>query len=74
MTSRTHGTVNPTNIVGSRNWMAPERLVGQALRYPCDIYSFGMTIYEVGLLPLSETNLVIQTGYLPDIYQRYSVA
>ena len=41
------GTVNPTLVVGSRNWMAPERLSGQKLRNPCDIYSFGMTIYEV---------------------------
>ena len=45
MTSHS-GTVNPTPVVGSRNWMAPERLSGQKLRNPCDIYSFGMTIYE----------------------------
>ena len=35
-------------IVGSRNWMAPELLVGGTLRKPCDIYALGMTIYEVG--------------------------
>ena len=34
-------------IVGSRNWMAPERLMGGALKKPCDIYAFGMTVYEV---------------------------
>ena len=34
-------------IMGSRNWMAPERLTGSALKKPCDIYAFGMTVYEV---------------------------
>ena len=34
-------------IVGSRNWMAPERLVGSLMQKPCDIYAFGMTLYEV---------------------------
>ena len=36
-----------TSVVGSRNWMAPERLSGGALRKPCDVYAFGMVIYEV---------------------------
>jgi serine/threonine protein kinase len=35
-------------IIGSRNWMAPERLMGRLLKPPADIYAFGMTIYEVG--------------------------
>ena len=35
------------DILGSRNWMAPERLLGGSLRQPGDIYSFGLTIYEV---------------------------
>ena len=35
------------SIVGSRNWMAPERLLAGSLKAPCDIYAFGMTIYEV---------------------------
>jgi len=34
-------------IVGTRNWMAPERLMGGLLKKPCDIYAFGMTLYEV---------------------------
>jgi serine/threonine protein kinase len=33
--------------VGSRNWMAPERLRGESPKKPSDIYAFGMTIYEV---------------------------
>jgi serine/threonine protein kinase len=36
-----------TSVAGSRNWMAPERLNGGALRKPCDIYAFGMVVYEV---------------------------
>jgi len=35
------------DILGTRNWMAPERLLGGPLREPGDIYSFGLTIYEV---------------------------
>ena len=35
------------HIVGSRYWMAPERLLGGPLRKPCDIYAFAMTLYEV---------------------------
>jgi serine/threonine protein kinase len=37
------------SIVGSRNWMAPELLLGGSLKKPCDIYAFGMTLYEVSL-------------------------
>jgi WD40 repeat protein len=32
---------------GSRNWMAPERLLGGSLKKPCDIYAFGITLHEV---------------------------
>lgn len=34
-------------VNGSRNWMAPELLSGGRLRKPCDIYSLGLTIFEV---------------------------
>ena len=34
-------------IAGSRNWMAPERLLGGSLCKPSDIYAFGMTVFEV---------------------------
>jgi serine/threonine protein kinase len=37
----------PLPVIGSRNWMAPERLLGGSVRKPYDIYSYGMTIYEV---------------------------
>jgi serine/threonine protein kinase len=50
--SRT-ATVEGGSIVGSRNWMAPEQLLGGSLRKPCDIYAFGMTIYEVSLGPIT---------------------
>jgi serine/threonine protein kinase len=36
-----------TAIIGSRNWMAPERFMGRLLKPSADIYAFGMTIYEV---------------------------
>lgn len=36
------------SIVGSRHWMAPERLLGGSLKKSCDIYAFAMTLYEVG--------------------------
>ena len=35
------------DIVGIRDWMAPEQLLGKSLKMPCDIYAFGMTIYQV---------------------------
>jgi serine/threonine protein kinase len=38
-----------TRIIGSRNWMAPERLMGRSLKSSADIYAFGMTIYEVSV-------------------------
>jgi serine/threonine protein kinase len=38
------------SVVGSLNWMAPEQLLGASLRAPCDIYAFGMTLYEVSLI------------------------
>ncbi|KIM73991.1 hypothetical protein PILCRDRAFT_715514, partial [Piloderma croceum F 1598] len=33
--------------MGSRNWMAPEQLVSGSLKQPCDVYAFGMTMYEI---------------------------
>ena len=42
-------------VVGSRNWMAPERLMGSSLKRPCDIYAFGMIVYEVSICLLTFT-------------------
>jgi len=39
------------DIMGSRNWRAPELLLGGSLKMPCDIYAFGMALYDVN--PLS---------------------
>ncbi|KAJ6451383.1 hypothetical protein C8R47DRAFT_1204533 [Mycena vitilis] len=36
-----------TIAAGSRNWMAPELLLGSSPKMPSDIYAFGMTIYEL---------------------------
>jgi serine/threonine protein kinase len=45
-------TVGPHagEMIGSRNWMAPERLMGGLLKTTCDIYAFAMTLYEVSLV------------------------
>ncbi|KZP05089.1 kinase-like protein, partial [Athelia psychrophila] len=57
-TSRTTRTAGAVSIVGSRNWMAPERIIGGSLRKPCDIYAFSMTLFEVFTLeiPLGHIN------------------
>lgn len=34
-------------LVDSPNWMAPELFKGEILQFPCDVYSFAMTMYEV---------------------------
>jgi serine/threonine protein kinase len=48
------------DIVGSRSWMAPERLLGGSLKKPCDIYAFGMTLHEVsaGCVALKSASLI----------------
>jgi serine/threonine protein kinase len=38
------------DVVGSRSWMAPERLMGGSLKKPCDIYAFGITLHEVSFV------------------------
>ena len=47
VTSQTAILSDAMPITGSRNWMAPERLMGGSLRRPCDIYVFGIMIPEV---------------------------
>ncbi|KAK0440008.1 kinase-like domain-containing protein [Desarmillaria tabescens] len=43
--------------IGSPNWMSPERLSGEPLRPPADIYSFSMTIYELYTLQIPLAHL-----------------
>ncbi|KZP30555.1 kinase-like protein, partial [Athelia psychrophila] len=72
-TSRTVHTA-PALIVGSRNWMAPERILGGSLNKQCDIYAFGMTLFEVFTdeIPLGHIDygdfyeLVIQRDLRPE--------
>ena len=56
MTSRSM-TTDAVSVAGSRHWMAPERLKGGPLRMPCDIYAFGITLYEVFLVFAQMKNL-----------------
>ena len=59
VTSRTVARPSQSGLMGSRNWMAPELLLGGSLKKPCDLYAFGMTLYEVGLtLVLSQMFVV----------------
>jgi serine/threonine protein kinase len=57
--------------VGSRNWMAPELLTRGSLKKPCDIYAFGMTIYEVRFFFISSCRAYTMITDL-DIRQRHS--
>ena len=50
ITSRTATMIASESIVGGRNWMAPERLLGGLLKKPSDIYAFGMTLFEVSFV------------------------
>ena len=52
-------------LVGSRNWMAPELLLGRSLKKPCDIYAFAMTLYEVSY------TLVLRVLVLTQLLVRY---
>ena len=62
-TSRT-ARADGVGMMGSRNWMAPEQLLGKSLKPPCDIYAFGMTVYEVGLdFIVSQTLILNQTPW-----------
>ena len=36
-----------TQEIGTVRWMAPEVMVSNTYNYQCDIYSFGVTIYEI---------------------------
>ena len=45
-------------IVGSRNWMAPELLLGGSPKKASDIYAFGMTIYEVNFVFITSHSLM----------------
>ena len=66
ITSSTVVQSDPGGLVGSRNWMAPELLLGQSLKKPCDIYAFAMTLYEV-----SFTLLVLKVLVLTHLLVRY---
>jgi serine/threonine protein kinase len=49
--STSMGTVHHS-IAGTPSFMPPERLKGGSLRKPCDVYAFGMLIYEARIARL----------------------
>ncbi|KAJ7194916.1 kinase-like domain-containing protein, partial [Mycena pura] len=61
-------------IMGSRNWMAPEILTGSRYRVTSDVYAFGMTLYELYTdetplftVPYAElVDLVVHRGVRPE--------
>ena|SRR5882762_2914868 len=61
------------SIVGSRCWMAPERLLGGSLKKPCDIYAFGMTLYEVGTWTSWIENHGSNLTHLKDLHERHAI-
>ncbi|KAJ7164069.1 kinase-like domain-containing protein [Mycena filopes] len=72
--SRTRATVDASEMLGSRNWMAPELLTGARYRVPADVYAFGMTLYELYTdeipmlsIPYGEfIDLVVRRGVRPE--------
>ena len=37
---------------GTMRWLSPERMQGGQLTWKCDVYSFGMVIYEVSSISM----------------------
>ena len=65
-TSRT-ASANAGGFAGTRNWMAPEQLMGRSPKKPCDIYAFGMTLYEVSVV-LIVLHLLNVNSYSQDFH------
>ncbi|KAF7355893.1 Kinase-like protein [Mycena venus] len=72
--TRTFVHMGVPQIVGSRNWMAPEILTGSRYRVTSDVYAFGMTLYELYTdetplftIPYAElVDLVVHRGVRPE--------
>ncbi|KAJ7483809.1 kinase-like protein, partial [Mycena galericulata] len=72
--TRTFVHVDGPQIVGSRNWMAPEILTGSRYRVTSDVYAFGMTLFELYtdetplfIVPYAElVDLVVHRGVRPE--------
>jgi serine/threonine protein kinase len=56
-------------VSGTPSFMAPERLKGGSLRKPCDVYAFGMLIYEVCIFIFYPPLNIIHTNPYADTCQ-----
>ena len=51
---------------GTMRWLSPERMQGGQLTWKCDVYSFGMVIYEVSSIAPVHADLQVYTeGSIP---------
>lgn len=41
---------------GTMRWLSPERMKGGPLTWKCDVYSFGMVIYEVSSIGVERSS------------------
>lgn len=54
--TRTPFNLDVPQVIGSRNWMAPELLTGSRYWLTSDVYAFGMTVYEASFPELTSLN------------------
>lgn len=58
------------SFVGSRSYMAPERISGQSYNTSSDVWSLGLTLIELATghypIPALETDAAYFTGFSPD--------
>jgi serine/threonine protein kinase len=60
LSSRRTQNVPDRQVEGSLYWMSPEQLRGASLQFASDVYSFGMTVYEVGYHRNAVNNPIFQ--------------
>jgi serine/threonine protein kinase len=54
---KTHSRTGMAVLRGTLRWMPPELLEGDAIDYPADVYSFGITVWELYTLEVPFSDL-----------------